>query len=251
MKHLLISLVSILAASKISAATIVVPASMDNTLYEDAAGALSNGKGQFLFAGRTGINNDFKLRRAVLGFDLTAAIPAGATIDSVTLRLSINAASPAEPQVTLSLHRVLASWGEGTSNAGAPGGDGASATTGDATWIHRSFNTSLWAKAGGDFTMTESAGADVSGVGTVNFSSPGLVTDVRSWVDNPGSNFGWIIIGDEENENSSKRFASRENSSVANRPVLIVEYTSIPEPALVGTFAFGSALLGFRRPHRR
>ena len=35
------------------AAVVTVPASMDNTLYESPTGALSNGAGDYFFAGRT------------------------------------------------------------------------------------------------------------------------------------------------------------------------------------------------------
>lgn len=59
----------------------------DNTLYEDPAGTLSNGAGQFIFAG---VTNDGFVRRAVLYFDLTSGnIPAAAIIDSVRLTLNM------------------------------------------------------------------------------------------------------------------------------------------------------------------
>jgi hypothetical protein len=49
-----------------------IPASQDNTLFEDVAGALSNGAGEELFSGNT---SDQGVRRAVIAFDVAAAIP--------------------------------------------------------------------------------------------------------------------------------------------------------------------------------
>ena len=108
--------------------------SKDNTLYESGTGALSNGAGDFLFAGQT---QNFNLtRRAVLSFDLVAAgIPAGATVTSVTLEMDVSRSQQANTE-NVSLHRLTQDWGEGTSNASANEGGGAPSTTGDATWIH-------------------------------------------------------------------------------------------------------------------
>ena len=51
-------------------------ASRDNTLYENGGGALSNGSGNYLFAGNT---NGQGLRRALVHFDVAGGIPAGST----------------------------------------------------------------------------------------------------------------------------------------------------------------------------
>jgi len=66
------------------AVAVNIPASQDNTLYENATGAVSNGAGDYFFTGRT--REGFK-RRAVIKFDIASNIPAGATITSVTLHL--------------------------------------------------------------------------------------------------------------------------------------------------------------------
>ena len=71
----------------------------DNTLYETPidSGAtqyeLSNGAGDFLFAGRGGMDAGFKLRRAVLKFDLSG-LPAGAEILAARLTLHQSRAAP-------------------------------------------------------------------------------------------------------------------------------------------------------------
>lgn len=198
-------------------------ATKDNTLYEDASGSTSNGAGEFLFTGKT---NSGSIRRGLILFDLSGRIPSNATILSVKVRL--NMSKTATTAKTVSLHKVTASWGEGTSNAGANEGGGAASTTNDATWIHRFFNTATWATPGGDFVVTPSASLSIGGVGSYQFeSTPQLVADVQEWVNDSTKNHGWIIIGDESATQTAKRFDSRENPTAANRPTLIVQYSII------------------------
>jgi hypothetical protein len=52
-----------------------------------------------------------------------------------------------------------------------------------------------------------------------------MVSDVQGWLDNPSGNFGWIMIGDESGPLTAKRFDSRENGAVQNRPRLTVFHT--------------------------
>ncbi|MGH6958897.1 MAG: hypothetical protein ACREE7_00285, partial [Dongiaceae bacterium] len=70
-------------AAPAAAGQIALAASKDNTLYDDPFGGLSNGAGPDFFCGVTA---NAAIRRAVIAFDLSG-IPAGATINSVTLRL--------------------------------------------------------------------------------------------------------------------------------------------------------------------
>ena len=89
------------------AETVTVGAARDNTLYEQFMGLFSNGSGQHCFAG---INGGGEIRRAVLQFDIAAAVPSGATIDSVTLTLNMsrtNSGSQAQ-----NMHQLLADWGD-------------------------------------------------------------------------------------------------------------------------------------------
>src|SRR5262245_35539492 len=166
----------------------------DNTLYEDVTGALSNGAGTGMFAGKNGSG---LIRRAVVAFDVAGALPAGATISSVTLTMNMSQ-TPAGNQ-NVSLHRLLADWGEGTSVAAGAGGGGAPSTSGDATWIHTFFNTSFWSAVGGDYAASPSATATVgSAIGPyVWASTAAMVADVQAWLNSPGSNFGWAVVGNE------------------------------------------------------
>jgi len=200
------------------------PASKDNTLYQSTTGSLSNGQGIFVFAGRTNETSNF-LRRGVIAFNLSS-IPSNATVTAVSLNLFLVKMGPVAPG-NITVHKALRDWGEGNSNAGSPGGHGASAQTNDTTWLHNFFNASFWTTPGGDFSAAPSATAfvEVEGVYHV-WSGAGMVADVQAWVSNPASNFGWFIIGNEIDQGSAAKFATSENST--NPPRLDVTFTTSP-----------------------
>src|SRR5436190_14685468 len=198
----------------------------DNTLYEfdPAEGDRSNALGNHFFAGETAMG---ELRRGVLAFDIAGSIPPGSTILGVTLSLNTSRTASDTPR-NVELHKLLADWGEGTSVAPGEEGDGAPATTNDATWRHRFFDTVFWTTEGGDFSATVSATQSVGPLGQYTWSSAQMVADVQSWVNNPASNFGWLVLGDESALGTTKRFDTRESASP---PVLTIEYTrSQPAP---------------------
>jgi hypothetical protein len=198
----------------------------DNTLYEDGKGFLSNGHGIYFFAGRTAAPS---LRRGLIAFDLTS-IPANATITAVSLSLFMSKAHGGSASVSLS--KVSQAWGEGISDAGEPGGQGANSEPNDATWFHTFFNTNFWNNIGGDFSATSSASTTVSAVNTTyTWSGSGLVADVQAWVSNPAINFGWVIRGNETSNGNAKRFNTRENTD--HPPQLTITYqvpVSSPSP---------------------
>jgi hypothetical protein len=213
---------------------VTLAASKDNTLYEDVAGAWSNGAGSYMFAGVTtdpsngGNSGDpAEIRRALVAFDIAnSGIPAGSTVDSVFLQLSVTRVKPASTNITL--HRVSADWGEGTSLPSNPNeGGGTASTTGDATWIHRFFNTQLWTNPGGDYIATVSATVAVTSLARYTWgSTTGMVVDVQEWLDNSATNFGWILIGDETTDGTAVRFDTRTNVAQPNRPQLTIYYTA-------------------------
>ena len=196
----------------------------DNTLYEEPTGALSNGAGDFIFAGRASTTQQGAIRRGLIRFDIAgSALPAGATIDSVRLRMNMSR-TIAGPN-TISLHRVTADWGEAGSLAPGAEGGGAAPETGDATWIHRFFDTDQWTNPGGDFVAGASASTQVQTTGIYTWASTTMRADVRGWQADAASNFGWIVIGDETAETTAKRFDSRDIDNTANRPQLTIFYT--------------------------
>jgi len=219
-----------LAGSLARAGTVNIHPSKDNTLYEydPLDGDKSNALGLHFFAGETGMK---ELRRGVLAFDIAGNIPPGSTITAVSLSLNMSRA-PTTNVYAMELHKLLADWGEGTSIASGEEGDGAPATPNDPTWRHRFFDTIFWNTQGGDFSPTASASQMVGGIGQYSWSSAQMVADVQGWLDQPASNFGWLMLGDESIFLTAKRFDTRES---ANPPVLAIRYVPSGSPTPTAT----------------
>ena len=209
----------------------------DNTLFEpiapDAFADMSDGLGPTMFAGKVkdadadpGPGTRVALRRAALEFDIAGSIPSGSTIDSVQLTLYCDKVGQSA-NFNVTLNRLLSEWGEGTSNTGnSQQGRGEPATTNDATWRHTFYSTQFWGTPGGDYTLTASATKAVGPTGAYTWgSTSGMVADVQTWLNNASQNHGWIILSNEAVIQTAKRFATRENATVNNRPKLVVNYT--------------------------
>jgi hypothetical protein len=212
-----------LLAPIVGAEQVMLTPQKDNTMFED--GPLSNGAGSHLYSGANGIG---LIRRGLLAFDVAGAVPAGSTIDAATLTLFCSQ-TISGPQA-VSLRRVSKDWGEGASNSdglgGGGGGSGAAAAPGDATWVHTFFPGSFWTSQGGDFSATQSAATNVGLDGFYTWgSTPALVADVQAWLDVPGSNFGWVVMGNEGEAITAKRFNSSEHAVVQTRPMLTINFT--------------------------
>jgi hypothetical protein len=196
-----------------------VTATRDNTLYQSGSGSLSNGAGESLFVGRT---NRGPIRRAVVAFDLAGKVPVGAKVRSATLTMHMSKSQIGGIRVRL--HRLSADWGEAGSRAEGEQGGGASPQPGDVTWTHRFSGGQAWSTPGSDFATAESGAVVVDQIGAYSWSSEQLIADVQAWVDDPSKNFGWVLIGDEANAQTTKRFHSRESVSEGSRPSLRVEF---------------------------
>lgn len=232
----LVVVVSFYGSSALVADTVEVAASRDNTLYEHPDGALSNGAGDHFFAGTTNRN---EIRRGLVAFDLEGVIPADSVINDVTLTLNMSKTNFGSGVREISLHRVLADWGQGSSAAPGEEGGGTSASSDDATWVHRFFDTDDWMTPGGDFAGA-SATREVGTLGAYTWgSTPEMVLDVQGWVDDPASNFGWLLkAADEGPSRTAKRFDSSEHPTAARRPVLSIDFTP---PAMEPAFRRGDA----------
>lgn len=212
--------IMLLAALPAAAETVTIEASRDATLIEDPDGALANGAGPVLFAGRTS-QQDNGIRRALARFDVAAALPRHAIIEEVSLTLYMTPSHP-DPSA-IRLYRVVADWGEGPSSSS--GGGGAAAGPGDVTWLHTFWDTEFWVQSGGWFLGRASSELLVFGDGFYTWTSTNhLVQDVRLWNAAPWWNFGWILIGDETTRQTVKSFASREHPDPALRPALRITY---------------------------
>jgi len=215
--------------------TVTLHPAADTTLFETYPDRNLGANPNFVSGTTAGAFGSPFRSRAVMRFDVAGPIPAGASITSATLTLiAVQLPSMMPAASTFGLHRLLVRWGEGTKN----GNIGSQATMGEATWNSRFSLLPQWAapggKAGTDFQADSSASTFVSGLGAYTFTSTSnLVADVQFWLDDTNSNFGWILISeDEATAGTARRFASREGG--ADAPSLVIEYaiSQIQQPLI-------------------
>jgi hypothetical protein len=242
-----------------AANTMTFNASQWNTLIQStsANNQLTTGLGD-IYVGRTaqdgtGLSSSTattSIRRGLIEFNVAGSgIPADATITGGSLTLCDVQGSNGSQ--TISLYDVLQTWGQGTSNGNAMG---VPPSNHDATWIYSIYNTSAplfgstWLTPGGNFSATLSGSAvdNVAAGGLVTWSSAQIVNDIQNWLDNPSSNYGWLLQGNESTGKTTKQFeGSALNDSFAYAPLLTVQYTvPAPEPATAALLAAGMALAG-------
>jgi hypothetical protein len=202
------------------AATVRVHPVADTTLFETTP-TNNLGKVSSLAAGTTARS---KRSRALIRFDLAGAVPSNAVITDATLTLSVVRAPASGGGVdsVFGLHRVLRAWVEGTKSAEA---NGSPATAGEATWLARGHPSNPWHQPGAaapvDFVPDPGSERMVGGLGDYEFT--GLATDIERWRANPATNFGWILISqDEVTQATARRFGSREDTN--SPPELRIEF---------------------------
>ncbi|NQW26254.1 MAG: DNRLRE domain-containing protein, partial [Cryomorphaceae bacterium] len=207
--------------------SVSVSAMADTTIYEE--GNLTNGTGGKLFAGHTVGTAGTGERRALLKFNLLSGnVPAGANIDAAKVKLRMDKTpSFGSANANFGLHALTRDWGEGSVNADGQEGTGATATTGSATWISPALNIAPnWASPGGDFAGSPSASTFIATqLGFYEWTSAALAADVKSWLDTPAANLGWILVTDSTAPGTARRFHSREATVAGNRPQLSIDYT--------------------------
>jgi hypothetical protein len=162
-----------------------------------------------------GVNPHEGFSHGLLHFDVSA-IPTNATIDSVSVTLTVVKKSSQSPGAdSFDLFRVTRGWNEA-----------------EATWTSATISTP-WAAAGGDVADEASASASFD-TGASTFSSDGLVADVQVWVNGSVSNAGWLIRATSETSTTSaRRFAAREWFDPSSQPLLAVTYHIPPPPVTI------------------
>lgn len=227
----------------------VLSASHDATLYESSSGSLGSGAGQYLFAGRNNQAPGGLIRRALIRFDLSGAVPEGAEITAVRMVLNLSQYNGGPADVAL--HRSLTAWTTGGSDPSGNEGSGAPPLAGDATWLHSSYQTgggSFWISPGGDFSVAASASVLTTGLGLYTWTSDALRSDVRIFAANPSMNFGWFLIGPENQMGLTRRFDSSESAGVGGVvPRLEIEWTVVPAPGALAVLGVWSLFGGRRR----
>jgi hypothetical protein len=226
------------------AESVTLQPSGDTTLFETLTNNNLGAEATFI-SGTTA--NGFR-NRALLEFDIATPVPAGATITSATLTLTVSKVNPlSSVSSTFELHRLLQPWGEG---AGVGFNTGRVATNGEATWIARASPGDLWSSPGAavdtDYTAAATSSAFITGPNSYPFpSTSALAADVQSWLDNTNANFGWILVClDEATAFTSHRFSSRESASGA--PSLLIEYTPAHSPLQISAPALSGGAMSFQ-----
>jgi hypothetical protein len=140
--------------------------------------------------------------RALLRFDLTA-IPTNAVVHSAQLELSVVRAPNINP-VTFQLHRLLTAWDT------------------SANWLQAAAGRQ-WSAPGGalgvDFTANNISAVVEAGVSTFRGlfgPSTEMQLDLETWIQNPSSNAGWMVICASENvAKTARHFGASESQSPA------------------------------------
>lgn len=248
----LLAVILLCSPSPAEADTVILYPVADTTLVEVAPDN-SMGGADFFNAGTAG---NGQRNRALFRYDFTSAIPAGSMITGGFLSMEVVRQPQMDQQNSVfSLRRMLQSWGEGTQAAepGVSPGLGGPVMPGDANWLWRFADTVAWGAEGGmvgvDFSSQISSTAFVYGLGdAVEFeNTPQILADLQYWLDNPGANFGWMMLNENERTRKTARsFASRESGF---GPALVIEFTPVPEPFTSGLLllALGGALAAHRR----
>jgi hypothetical protein len=196
------------------AATLQIQPSADTTLVETEPDN-NLGATKFVNAGTSGIGTK---NRGLYQFDFSS-IPAGSKITSAALFLEVTKQpNGGEVSSVFDLHRVLKSWGEGDkdSTLETSSGIGFPATINEATWNSRfAFTTNTWTSPGAfdDCATTVSSSTTIYGIGDFPIfnSTPQMVADVQTWLDNSSVNFGWLLATESEATSRTARgFGSRE-----------------------------------------
>ena len=214
---------------------ITILAVQDNTIYSESDS--SYGAGMCLQVGRPGISTPRQplIRRALVLFDLSA-IPPGSEI--VSARLNLFRLQPGGTGSRMTVHRLLQSWGEGNSGAefectARPKQFGRTPTDSSSTWNYAFWGPQdFWRTEAGDTLHGgnfQSAFSDseflVPWIQMDGLQSDGITRDVVDWFQNPSSNHGWILRGDETLAGTGMRFASRRDTLEGHPPSLTISFT--------------------------
>lgn len=194
-------------------------------------------------------------RRALLRFDVTSLAGQYASINSVTLRLTIssNASGAGAGSDVIQLFREApanAGWVEGTQANGFE--------LGSSSWNNRNESGTPWAGSVGSGTAgTDYLAPVLASVGFDDTTSTGITLDfvfndvsfLPTWIS--GSNAGLLMrLPDDSLANIDRAlfFDSSEAGTVANRPQLIIDYTAAPEPSALALIVLMGATTLLRRP---
>lgn len=187
--------------------------------------------------------NGTTTEKSMIRFDLSS-IPAGAIINSATLRLRCTQVGVSD-SADISLYRALTEWYEGDASGGTTTIDGS-------TWNNRNhIGTVAWSggaggASGSDYNATPSATTAVTVV-DADYDWD-VAADVQNFIDGVNPNYGWWILH-SGGSTTSKQFSTSDNATAGNRPELIIDYTEGPLPSVVDSISItDSATVALEEP---
>ena len=215
MKPILLLAVWLALAPALFAATATFVPVADTTISPEGK-ALADGVSTTMIVGRLNPLTEDVPVRGLLRFDLSS-LPSGAVVTSATVQVRMTAASDPSAHTHL-LHRLTRAWTEGGADWDQTGAE-------------------FWENVGGDYATAADASRLMTGPATYLFASTsGLVDTVQFWTTNGAANFGWILRSAAEDDGrNARRFATRENTTPADRPQLVVGYFVPPPPVTLST----------------
>ena len=183
-----------------------------------------------------GTDNSLKIRpqstkrkHALLRFDVDG-IPIGATLNAATLKLAV---TTNRTLTTSEIHRMVTAWTEGTNATDGAQWIDANGTGTAGTWAAGAFGS-------GDYNATTE--------GTITPSTKGVKTAdiktmVQGWQTGAFANNGLVLLT-TGTATGDAAYASRENGTPANRPVINVSWSIPPgSPTGVNTLSAGPLLV--------
>lgn len=199
-------------ASNLSAATITLAPSGDTEMRQFTSEA-NFGNSITMVSGRLGTMANGEVRRSVIRYDFSE-IPPGAHITAVSMTIQVVRVPMTPVNSFFELRRLLTDWAEN-----------------DATWSSR-LPDIAWEVPGADGDLDRfpfpSSSVFLTGAGTYTFSStPTFVADVQMWVDDPASNFGYLLLSqDEPTMFTARMFGTRDDPDTS--PQMTVTYVLAP-----------------------
>ncbi len=137
--------------------------------------------------------------KILIKFDVSS-LPVGATVTSATLRLNL-ISTTGSGSYNIGVYKIIASWSEAT-----------------ATWLNFS--------ASGNYNTTQLAVSNVA-LGSTGFKEwtipVGLINEWRDGIPTP--NYGMALVFESTTKGPDYQFTSKENTVVASRPQLVINYT--------------------------
>lgn len=183
----------------LQAAVVTIPVTEDTGLHQNFP---NNNLGRVVIlpigtSSRELAGGELAKARSLIRFDLAGKVPAGVTVTRARVMLT-TVGGPGAPSSPFALSKMLVGWTEGA-GGGGDDIDGRAALAGETTWNQRVALDAAWGTSGArgaaDVAPAASATVDINSLGAFTFDSAQLAADVQSWVNNPASNFGWVIWG--------------------------------------------------------